>query len=114
MLFSTLLCEGPDAEKFLQGQLTCDMQAVSANALTLACLLNLKGRVVACFWIRTVESGYLLVMPHGMADKLIQILSKYIVFSKATLKNATELLVHLTQNHWNNQTTVEFQLVDFR
>lgn len=33
--------------------------------------------------------------------------------NEAALKSASQLLVHLSQNHWNNQTTLELQLVDF-
>ncbi len=76
---------GPDTDKFLQGQLSCDMAKLTpANALRGA-LCNLKGRVILDFRIVRDGSDCLLQMNTGLAELFISTLTKYAVFSKVEL-----------------------------
>lgn len=76
---------GPDAIEFLQGQLTCDMTALSASQSLSGALCNLKGRVIANFQIALDHKDCLLRTRIGMADVIVNTLSKYSVFSKVEL-----------------------------
>jgi tRNA-modifying protein YgfZ len=76
---------GADRISFLQGQLSCNTDLLSAGRSLTGALCNLKGRVVADF--RLVEHNETIIMQcaAGMADKIHATLSKYAVFSKVEL-----------------------------
>lgn len=81
---------GQDAAKFLQGQISIDMPKLvyeqGVGGAHLATRLDLKGRVVAVFWVVAVADGYRLLLPSSMAATLLADLGKYIVFSKASIE----------------------------
>lgn len=81
---------GQDAAKFLQGQISIDMPKLvyeqGVGGAHLATRLDLKGRVVAVFWVVAVADGYRLLLPRSMAATLLADLGKYIVFSKASIE----------------------------
>lgn len=80
---------GADALKFLQGQLSCDVRPLAwqdgKGGISLAARLNLKGRVMTSLYVLGVADGFLLLLPPAQADALLADLTKYILFSKATL-----------------------------
>ena len=77
---------GPDAEKFMQGQLTCDVEAISENLSSLGAHCTPKGRALASFrLVKTADQHYLFSLPENNTDTLRTSLGKYIVFSKAKL-----------------------------
>lgn len=77
---------GPDAVTFLQGQVTADVREVSEQQYSrLAMHLSLKGRGLVSMRLVPAEDGFDLLVPTAMADSLLKLLGKYIVFSKASL-----------------------------
>ena len=76
---------GADRISFLQGQLSCNTELLSAGHSLTGALCNLKGRVIADF--RLVERGEEIIMQcaAGMAGKIHATLSKYAIFSKVEL-----------------------------
>ena len=76
---------GPDAETFIQGQVTTDIREVSAAQSRLACLLNLKGRAQLSGRLLAWPEGYLLILPAEQFEAARSRLAKYGVFSKVTL-----------------------------
>ncbi|OZG70691.1 hypothetical protein BTA51_25005 [Hahella sp. CCB-MM4] len=77
---------GPDAEKFMQGQFTCDMALITEKHSSLGACCNNKGRMIAQFRLVRVESqSFLLRCPEDIADALLQHLSKYKVFYKCEM-----------------------------
>lgn len=77
---------GPDAEKFLQGQLTCDVGAVTITQSSLGAHCTAKGRALASFRLAALApQHYMFALPANNIDTLHTSLSKYIVFSKAKL-----------------------------
>lgn len=87
MNYATLACRGPDAEKFLQGQLSCDMRTVKSDALSRGCYCNLKGRVIAAPYLYKFAEDFHLILPSDLAPRFMALLKKFIVFSKATLED---------------------------
>lgn len=82
-----LFIEGPDAAKFLQGQITCDINEVSETQFRRGAICNLQGRMICSFRIfQESPSRFGLLMHRGLIDGVLQWLSKYIVFSKAKLQ----------------------------
>ena len=84
---------GPDSERFLQGQLTCDVKSLTSDNWTAGACCNAKGRMVANFIIAQTPQGYLLRLPAEQADTLINHLKKYIVFFKSQISLAEDLCV---------------------
>jgi hypothetical protein len=90
--FDLILVSGPDARKFLQGQVTCDLEQLSSEHSLTGSICNLKGRVISDFRLVEHNGECYLLMAAGMAAIVLPVLSKYIVFSKAECRLATETL----------------------
>ena len=95
--YQLLQVQGPDSERFLQGQLSCDMREVNSGSARWGTYNNPKGRMHASFLITGMPDsvpGYHLRMAADIAEHCQQVLSKYIVFSKAEIQSlAAEWLV---------------------
>jgi folate-binding protein YgfZ len=77
---------GPDAGKFLQGQLSCDINSNNPQHATPGSHCNPQGRMLSNFRvINPAQQYYYLAMQADLADIAQKSLQKYIVFSKATL-----------------------------
>lgn len=84
--FDYLEVSGPDSKSFLQGQLTCDVDALTANNALPGAICNLKGRVIANFTLLQRGEDCLLQSVAGTGEKLRETLAKFAVFSKVELK----------------------------
>lgn len=85
--FSLIQISGPDAEKFLQGQITCDVLKMDETHASLAACCDHKGRMIANFWIsRDAKKNFFLSLPSSNREPLLDHLKKYAVFSKIELK----------------------------
>lgn len=81
---------GPDSAKFLQGQLTCNLQDISTLQSRPGAHCSHQGRMVASFRLTQVSAQtYVFILPADTLPSLQASLKKYIVFSKATLRDAT-------------------------
>lgn len=80
---------GPDASKFLQGQLTCNLNYLDEAHASLGARCTPKGRMVSSFRIVSYSDGVLLALDKALLDKQLTDLKKFAVFSKATLSDAS-------------------------
>lgn len=84
-----LAVEGPEARKFLQGQVTCDMNLVTEDHSQPGGHCNSKGRMIFSFRALQLPSEssdselIALIMHRGLLENARQALAKFIVFSKA-------------------------------
>ena len=97
-----IIVRGPDAKKFLQGQVTCDVDTlfVTDNTTTndhilhptsLGAHCTHKGRIVFTFRALTLdEQTIALKLPLDNIETAITALKKYIVFSKANITNISD------------------------
>ena len=77
---------GVDAEKYLQGQLTCDVVHLAAGASTLTAHCDPKGKMNSLFrLIKLSAEQFLILMPKNLFAPLDH-LKKYAVFSKVTFQ----------------------------
>jgi folate-binding protein YgfZ len=84
-----LLVQGPDASKFLQGQVTCDIKELGEGVTRLGAQCNPKGRILLTFRALQMDNETIaLRLPASMMESAQKTLGKYIVFSKAKLHNA--------------------------
>lgn len=88
---------GIDAEKYLQGQLTCDMAKLAVGEQTLTCHCDPKGKMSALFRLyrATAEQFYLIIQQDLLPEALVQ-LKKYAVFSKVTFIELDQALFGTT------------------
>ncbi len=83
---------GPDASKFLQGQLTCDVAKLSVGESSHGAQCNPKGRIISSFLItRTSEQSFLFRVRSGAVETAKSSLNKYMVFSKAQIHDEAQL-----------------------
>ena len=85
-----LRVSGPDAKKFLQGQITCDIHALSADSGLYGAICNIKGRIITNFYIVQSNEDILMLMAKDLVEKTVLHLKKYAVFFKTELTNAQD------------------------
>lgn len=77
---------GPDAAKFLQGQVTCDVSELENHVTRIGAQCNIKGRMLLCFRALQKNNEHIILQMHqGLIEKAMSSFGKYIVFSKAKL-----------------------------
>lgn len=80
---------GTDANTFLQGQLTCNINELTESKSFFTAFCNAKGRTISTILIVKTSTGYLLILPNELIKKASQKLQMYIMRSDVQLKNAT-------------------------
>lgn len=80
-----LAVRGPDAAKFLQGQLTCNLNYLDERTSSLGARCTPKGRMISSFRIVQDGDGYLLALASELLEAQLADLKKYAVFSKSSL-----------------------------
>lgn len=78
---------GQDASSFLQGQLTCDINALSITEASFAGFCNPKGRVLSLLLVIKTQQGFFLILPFSLLEKVLKKLHLYILRSKVFLKD---------------------------
>ncbi|MES2661840.1 MAG: hypothetical protein V4629_00910 [Pseudomonadota bacterium] len=89
--FSTLLVEGDDAKQFLQGQVTVNVNKLSADCGALAACVNLQGRTQVSFFILPQDKKYLLVVPKNYAKKFVKTLKMYVLRANVVITDVSNL-----------------------
>ena len=78
---------GPDSLKFLQGQVTCDASKIDEHHALPGAYCNPQGRMVCDFVLCQLgDDHYALRMKQDIVANSAAVFGKYIVFSKAELK----------------------------
>jgi tRNA-modifying protein YgfZ len=93
---------GPDAVRYLNGQITQDVRRVSGSADSLpSCVCDAKGRFQFRAWITAVPDSSLRVdSPGADADAMEARLTRYLIADDAEAENisGTQRLVHFTSD----------------
>lgn len=86
--FCGIRVTGPDAERYLQGQLTADVAALAPGGLgSLAALLEADGHLVT--WLRVRRTGdteFLLVVADAHRERVHARLLRYLIRTRATVQ----------------------------
>ena len=83
--YSLIQIEGTEAEKYLQGQLTCDVTKLAVGESTLTAHCDPKGKMSALFrLIRQNEQTFYMLLKSELLPSALDQLKKYAVFSKVT------------------------------
>lgn len=87
--------QGPDSQKFLQGQLTCDLVKLPDEHLSLGSHCNPKGRMISAFHVLKIsQTEFVLLMPQDLVATALAALKKYAVFFKTQLEDVSQ------SQHW--------------
>jgi len=76
---------GEDSCRFLQGQLSCNIQKLNNELSLRGALCNLRGRVIANLRVVLRADGMLLLSRSDLQEKILATLNKYRVFFKTSL-----------------------------
>jgi len=84
--------EGPDAERFLQGQTSAQVSLADGGFAPLTCFCTPKGRVLAnAQLMRIAPAHFRLVMHASLVSSLAEHLAKFAAFYKAELRVRDDL-----------------------
>jgi len=95
--WGALLISGDDAERFLQGQLTCDVSSL-ADKSALGAYCNLKGRMIALFYIQKYQDVFRLFMPQSIIQTIEATLKRYVLRSKVIIEKSSAHVIVTNQN----------------
>ncbi len=88
-----LAFRGADAARFLQGQLSADIEKLAPGASTLAGLHNPQGRVIALLaLVRHAPEEFFAVLPRELAGRVAQTLGKFVLRAKVRISDESENL----------------------
>lgn len=76
---------GADSAKFLQGQLTCNINDLSDSQASIAAFCTAKGRVISSLIIIKTADGFCLLLPASLLDKVLKKLQMYVLRSAVKL-----------------------------
>lgn len=79
---------GEDAEKFLQGLITNDMDLLGSQSAIFAGLLSPQGKILFEFFVARAAEGYLLDVAKAQAGALAQRLNMYKLRAKVDVRDA--------------------------
>lgn len=89
--FSAIALSGEEQSKYLQGQVTCDVNSSDENSLMTGAHCDAKGKVFSVFRLVNRFSHHLLIQPKaGIAASLLE-LNKFGVFAKVDITQAQDL-----------------------
>ncbi|WP_065615196.1 YgfZ/GcvT domain-containing protein [Pseudomonas moraviensis] len=94
-----LAVRGADAGKFLQGQLTCNINYLSDTRASLGARCTQKGRMQSSFRILLEGDGVVMAMASALLEPQLADLKKYAVFSKSKLTDESAAWVRFGLEH---------------
>jgi folate-binding Fe-S cluster repair protein YgfZ len=90
--FGVLRARGTDVVPFLQGQLSCDVRALSAETSLLAGYHNPQGRAIALLrLVQLAADDVLAVLPRALVSVVAARLGKFILRAKVKLADESSL-----------------------
>jgi folate-binding protein YgfZ len=95
---SVLRVEGPEAKLFLQGILTCDVEAVSADSAGYGALLTPQGKILFDVFIYESPNGLFIDCATSQMAELLKRLNMYRLRAKVTISAADELAIAVSQD----------------
>ena len=82
---------GPDAVRFLNGQITQDVRKVMGTGLVLpSCVTDAKGRLQFRVWIAEGCGGMLVICREGMTEDLEARLTRYLIADEVEVRDVSD------------------------
>jgi len=87
-----LTVAGSDAAKFLQGQITCNINDISDTKSSLGAMCNPKGRAITTFLLVKNADVFLMILPKVLLEAVKKKLQMYVLRSKVVLTDSSDEL----------------------
>jgi len=87
--------QGPDAQPFLQGQLSNDIREVTAERSQLSAWCTPKGRMLAIFRVFRRGEDYLLQLPAPLRADVVRRLRMYVLRAKVRVEDLGDELIRI-------------------
>ena len=84
-----LRVSGPDAEVFLQGQLSNDINKLNASSVQLNAYCQHQGKILALFWVMKFEDSFFLSFPLDLRETIKPRLQMFVIMSDVTIDDVT-------------------------
>lgn len=85
-----LTIAGTDAAKFLQGQITCNVNDITDTKSSLGAMCNPKGRAITTFLLVKNADAFLMVLPKALLAPVQKKLQMYVMRSAVTLTDSSD------------------------
>lgn len=89
--FSAISLSGEEQSKYLQGQITCDVNNSNDNSLQVGAHCDAKGKVFSVFRLINRSGAKLLLQPKQCLNSSLKELQKFGVFAKVTIEEVQDL-----------------------
>ena len=89
--YSAISLIGAEQNKYLQGQITCDVNELEEKHLLHGAHCNAKGKVFSCFRLFNREQQHLLFQPKATIEASLTELKKFGVFAKVEITTTDNL-----------------------
>ena len=105
---------GEDAQSFLQGQLSCDLQEIDSGRAGYGGYCTPKGRLLSCFliWQDVSEESYLMQLPVELVDSMIKRFRMFVLRAKVSIQDSTDDFIRFGIVGKNAQASLQNSLPD--
>ena len=90
---SVIDVSGPDAEAFLDSQLTSDVKNIKIKSLTHSGYCNPKGRLIATPYVIRNADSFNLLIPNDLVDEFISRITRFILRAKVSINENNTLAI---------------------
>lgn len=81
-----LVLAGADRERFLNGQVTCDVRSLTEGQGRFGFFTDVRGRVLAEVVVRALEGRFLLELPAGTAESIAAHMDRYVIADRVEIE----------------------------
>jgi len=85
-----LKVSGSDAETFLQGQLSNDINKLDVLRVQLNAYCQHQGKILALFWVTKYEDSFLLSFPLDLLEAIKSRLQMFVIMSDVSIEDVTK------------------------
>ena len=90
--FTSFTLNGVDAQKFLQGQVTLNTEALAENLTRYTAICSLKGRILFGLWLKKINAeSFEIVTTQDQAEEFSKHIKKFGAFSKMKLEQVGQV-----------------------
>ncbi|OTG83936.1 YgfZ/GcvT domain-containing protein [Acinetobacter sp. ANC 4648] len=99
LAFSSFTLIGVDAQKFLQGQVTLNAEALAENITRYTAICSLKGRIQFGLWLKKLNpEHFVIVTTEDQAEDFAKHIKKFGAFSKMKLEQDAQVFPTINGN----------------
>ncbi|MFD1438761.1 CAF17-like 4Fe-4S cluster assembly/insertion protein YgfZ [Acinetobacter terrae] len=104
--FTSFTLNGVDAQKFLQGQVTLNTEALAENLTRYTAICSLKGRILFGLWLKKINAeSFEIVTTQDQAEEFSKHIKKFGAFSKMKLEQVGQVFPILNGDTTDFSTT---------